>query len=220
MNSNGDTPNARPLVEVPQVTCDSSGRFAFERVMPGEVSISRKIQIRPMTTSGSHSVQVDVSAGETARVVIGGTGRPVVGKVTAVEAIADQVDWSQSSNWLTRKQPEVEPPAGLDVEEKQKWYEAWRQSPAGKAFRRAQRWYAVKLEPDGSFRIEDVEAGAYDLLIMVNKRPHDPHKVGLGGDLLGSARRDVTLPEMPDGRSDQPLDLGIIPLEPAKKQAD
>ena len=52
-------------------------------------------------------VLVDVAAGETARVVIGGTGRPVVGKVTAPGAIAGPVDWSCSRNWLTRKQRPV-----------------------------------------------------------------------------------------------------------------
>ena len=114
--------------------------------MPGEVSVSRKIQIRPMTTSGSHSVPVEVVAGEPASLVIGGTGRPIVGKVTAAGAIVDQVDWSFSLNWLHRKQTQVEPPAALDIEAKQKWHEAWRKSPEGKAFRHAQRWYAVKLE--------------------------------------------------------------------------
>ena len=214
----GDTPNAVPWW-AGTGSSDTSGAFAFERVMPGEVSISRTIQLRPMTTSNSHSVRVDVTSGETVRAVIGGTGRPVVGKVTAVGAIADLVDWSHSRNWLTRKQPQVEPPAGLDVEEKQKWYEDWRQSPAGKAFRRAQRWYAAALEPDGSFRIEDVEAGVYDLHISVNERPLAPHTVGLGGDLLGSARREVTIPEMAGGRSEEPLDLGVVPLQPAKKRA-
>ena len=215
----GDTPDTRPWWSG-EVVCDASGRFVFERVMPGEVSVSRKIQIRPMTTSSSHSVQVDVVAGETARMVIGGTGRPIIGKVTAAGAIADQVDWSYSLNWLHRKQPQAEPPAGLDNDAKQKWHEAWRKSPAGKASRRAQRWYAVKLEPDGSFRTEDVEAGPYELFIRVNERPLDPYKVGLGSNLLGSARRDVTVPEMPDGRSDHPLDLGTISLEPAKKPAE
>ena len=41
----------------------------------------------------------------------------------------------------------------------------------------------------------------------------------LADDVLGSARRDVIVPEMPGGRSDEPLDLGVIPLQPAKKRA-
>ena len=72
------------------------------------------------------------------------------------------------------------------------------------------------LGRDGSFRIEDVEAGTYDLVIVVDEPPHNPqdspsHKA------LGTARREVIVPEMPGGRSDEPLDLGTIPLVPVKK---
>jgi thiol-disulfide isomerase/thioredoxin len=64
-----------------------------------------------------------------------------------------------------------------------------------------------------------VEAGTYDLHITVTEPPLDPHTVGTGDSELGSARQDVVVPEMPDGRSDEPLDLGVIPLKPARKRA-
>ena len=38
----------------------------------------------------------------------------------------------------------------------------------------------MKLEHDGSFRVEDVEAGTYDLLINVTEPPLDPNTVGIG----------------------------------------
>jgi peroxiredoxin len=78
----------------------------------------------------------------------------------------------------------------------------------------------VKLEHDGTFRVEDVEAGTYDLQISVNERPLAPNTVWLGGNSLGWASRDVNVPQMPGGRSDEVLDLGSIPLQPAKKMPD
>jgi hypothetical protein len=131
----------------------------------------------------------------------------------------DHVEWSCSRNWLTLKQRPVNPPAGLDVAATQKWHDAWNRSPEGTAYRRAQRSYGVKLEPDGSFRVEDEEAGIYDLLISVSEQPRDPHTVRFGDDRLGSARQEVVVPEMPAGRSDEPLNLGAIPLTPATKRA-
>jgi RNA polymerase sigma factor (sigma-70 family) len=218
----GDTFSAAPWWSG-SAKSEASGRFVLERVMPGEISISRAIQTwtTPSSTSwtNSHTAVVDVRPAQAARVVIGGTGRPVIGKVTAPTGIAGHVEWLCSQNWLTRTQPEVKPPAGLDVDAKQKWYEAWSRSPEGKAYRRAQRWYGLRLEHDGSFRLEDVEAGIYNLLINVNEPPRGPHSVGFGDNLLGSANREVVVPDMPGGRSDEVLDLGSIPLVPAKKMA-
>ena len=62
-----------------------------------------------------------------------------------------------------------------------------------------------------------MEAGTYDLIIMVNEPPRDPFGVGLGHDVLATARREVVVPPMPGGRSDEPLDLGAIPAEAVKK---
>ena len=75
----------------------------------------------------------------------------------------------------------------------------------------------IKLEADGSFRLEDVEAGTYDLLIVVREPQQDPHGTVLGQNVLATARRELTVPTMPDGRSDEPLDLGAIPVTVAKK---
>jgi hypothetical protein len=62
-----------------------------------------------------------------------------------------------------------------------------------------------------------VEAGKYDLIFMINEPPRDPHQVGLGRDLLATARREVVVPEMAGGRSDEPLDIGTITVAVAKE---
>ena len=66
--------------------------------------------------------------------------------------------------------------------------------------------YACLIEPDGSFRVEDAPAGKYRL------------SVDWVDDVDGKAvqwvgARDLTVPPIPDGRSDTPLDLGAIAVE-------
>jgi peroxiredoxin len=73
------------------------------------------------------------------------------------------------------------------------------------------------LDRDGSFRVEDVEAGTYDLILVVNEPSHDPRGMMPSHLPLGSAHREVIVPPMPGGRSDEPLDLGAIRLELIKK---
>ncbi len=202
----GDTPAAIPWWSG-EATTDDAGRFTFDRVMPGEVAVSREILIKQMPSSQtwgfSHTTRVEVAPGATARVDVGGTGRPVVGKVKAPAGLAGPIDWTFSSNNLIPKVPPI--PAALIL------------SGLRKAPRLAGGGYTVKLEADGSFRVEDVEAGTYDFLIVVNEPPSDPFKVGLGQEVLATARLEVVVPAMPGGRSDDPLDLGTVPVTAVKK---
>jgi beta-lactamase regulating signal transducer with metallopeptidase domain/peroxiredoxin len=69
-------------------------------------------------------------------------------------------------------------------------------------------WFAAHIDKDGRFRIEDIPSGRNTLDVRVNAPSH-----GAGGPVIGRAKRDFTLPEMADGRSNEPLDLGTITVE-------
>src|SRR5262249_21252295 len=73
---------------------------------------------------------------------------------------------------------------------------------------------AVKVEPDGTFRVDDVPLGAYDLSITVNE-PLPGNQCGLGGEMLGSVRSKVTVPEGPT--SDTPVDVGTLELTMSRR---
>jgi hypothetical protein len=80
---------------------------------------------------------------------------------------------------------------------------------------RAERSYAVAVGPDGSFRAEDIPSGTY--ILTVSLIPSDTQA---GGPTRPDDRptREIVIPEIPGGRSDDPLDLGIITLQlPPKK---
>ena len=54
-------------------------------------------------------------------------------------------------------------------------------------------------------------------MIVVDEPVRDPQAPPTHAP-IGSARRELTVPEMPGGRSDEPLDLGAIPLVPLEEK--
>jgi len=174
--------------------------------MQGAITISRQILLKQSASSQtlghSHTVGVEVAPGATARLTMGGTGRPVVGKLTLPAGFAGPIDWTYSNNSLIPKE-------GL----LQKVFRSGARTGTGLS----RGGYTIKLEADGTFRVEDVEAGTYDLIIMVNEPPRDPFGIGLGHDMLATARCEVVVPPMPGSRSDEPLDLGAIAVTTVKK---
>ncbi len=130
--------------------------------------------------------------------------------MTAPAEIAGPVDWIQSHNSLI-----VKPTSGNLLSAAMRKLTGIR---GGSTKRLARRSYSVVLNKDGSFRVEDVEAGIYDLIFVVNEPSRDPRGFAVSQATLGTARRNVTVPAMPGGRSDVPLDLGTIPLVPIEKR--
>ena len=71
--------------------------------------------------------------------------------------------------------------------------------------RKNSKYYPVKLGPDGSFRVDDVQPGTYAFAIQFYNGSSPPQ-------LIGSGKQEFTVDPMPGGRSDQPLDIGTIGL--------
>jgi RNA polymerase sigma factor (sigma-70 family) len=208
----GDTPKAVPWWSG-EVKTDATGRFTFKRVIPGEVWIARDIVVQTtpsrQMTYRTGSVSVEVLAGAKTESDLGGSGRPIKGKVIASPEISGDVDWTQSNNSLILQA------SASDLFKSA--VNGLRKVMGASSGRNAQRSYAVVLEPDGSFRVDDVEAGRYDLIIVVNEPTRDPRGFVVSQEPLGTARLVVTVPEMPGGRSDEALDVGPITLTLAKK---
>ena len=118
---------------------------------------------------------LQVAAGATVRLDLGGTGRAVVGKAALPAELAGRKDWLYGFCYLVRKPASKEPGgAGGD---------------ASSLGRRAAS-VIFKVEADGSFRIEDVEAGTYELIIRVNEEPADHRGLGNEGARDGAPRGD------------------------------
>jgi hypothetical protein len=165
---------------------DGQGRFVIEKVPPQEYKVS----------SGDAFSTVIVRAGQTASVTVGGMGRPVVGRFVMADPEA-KVPPSGLRASLSRIRPSVRIPGTND----EAAYRAWMESEEGRQFLLSAVNYQVQTSDDGSFRVEDVAAGKYELSIT-----------------SANFRREVMVPEMPGGRSDEPLNLGIITLSLQKNR--
>jgi len=192
----GDTDLAIPWFEY-SATADPAGNFLFDRVVPGQITVARKIDLSDHSYSSANTTEIVVKPDATTRVMLGGTGRPVIGRVVVPDGLRQRLDWGYSFNQLRHK-PSL-----------------WKQALGrlGMGGPEPGSDYAVKVEPDGSFRVDDVVAGSYELTLLLNEAPSNPYQPA-GGEMIGTAHREVTVAEMPGGRSDAPLDLGEIPLVP------
>lgn len=178
-------------------TTDDHGRYVIERVPPGEVQVAREVQRSNQTTAYTHNSRVEVKPGQTARVDIGGTGRPVIGRVITPGLASEARIFRLSGLTPTEVVPRLK--------------EAEQPAPQ----RPMPTQYAVIIETDGSFRVDDVPAGEYDWRVQVYDQPTS--RLRGFGELRGSINRKVEVPEMPGGRSDEPLDLGEIEVDMLKR---
>ncbi|HNQ72859.1 MAG TPA: M56 family metallopeptidase [Verrucomicrobiota bacterium] len=197
-------------------TSDAEGRFRFMQVPPGTFKLYRWVQPKHRDTSGmpiteTYQMPIVVAAGQTNRVEYYTPGRVVTGQ--AVPAPADvAVDWFRDIHTLSLRLPMAATRGRVNREDyatleafakaNRASYQAQQQADTA---RRA-RTYGLTFESDGSFRVEDVPPGTYELRLRVTK-PDDKNRRHQFGDEpeLGSLVREVVVPE-----GDGPLDLGTL----------
>jgi beta-lactamase regulating signal transducer with metallopeptidase domain len=206
-----------------QTTTDASGRFTFDRVEPGEVGVGRMIMGQTWSTTTGPYAHVDVKPGQTATVTIGGKGRPVIGKIQVPPQLKGKINLDRlSGRFMTQTSPLRPPlPPGwekMSLEAKKQWRTRFENSPEGHQFAQKIREqqdglqsYGFVINPDGSFRMEDVVPGTY----VGNGIIYGPSNAqGDFGRPIARLNATVTIPPIPTGRSDQPLDMGVITVTP------
>ena len=212
---------AMPVTQGQVQITDARGHYAFEHVIPGELSVTRYFHLERLSYSvgvGDSRI-VLVEPDKTTWVDLGGTGRPVIGRFVLPSGIKPDALFSRVNQTLELIQPEPPYPAGLNRQGREAWLAKWLTTDEGKAHTRSNRTYDTNVRPDGRFRVEDVSAGKYELHAEV----HEPAQglPGTYGPELASITTEITVPEIPGGRSDEPLDLGTIELKPtAPRPAD
>ncbi|TWU47159.1 Thiol-disulfide oxidoreductase ResA [Rubripirellula tenax] len=196
-----------------RATTDNEGRFVLKRVLPGEsFSMQRVIPRKTQGELFSHTVRLTTEPGGDHEVRIGGDGRPVIGRVFVPDTDA-KYDWG--TNLIMPDSSKFKYPDAVDKltnEEKQKWYAQWSETDEGIAYTNKQnRLYAVVIRDDGTFRVDDVPADDYTLSLSIHAATAT-NQCGFG-ESLGSVVHHFPVPEMPSGRSDEPLDVGELTLK-------
>ncbi|MEY2410295.1 MAG: hypothetical protein QOF48_2965, partial [Verrucomicrobiota bacterium] len=187
------------------VTADVEGRFRFPRVPPGPCWLTRHVRVRQSFGTMAYGTAIDVEPGKTATTIIGGTGRPVIGKVVADDP-SRKIPWTNASHTMSAilpRSPVIQTPAE---------FQKWSDSPAGRVTRQAPRSFPIYFEADGSFRTEDVPPGRYQLSFYF----YEPRDSGVSSGIVtpvGSVVHSFEVGPIPGGRSDEPLDLGSLELK-------
>jgi beta-lactamase regulating signal transducer with metallopeptidase domain/protocatechuate 3,4-dioxygenase beta subunit/peroxiredoxin len=197
----------RPMSRLPRArntSTDSQGRFHFENVVPGLVKPSYTLAMETEASSSGHDARaIEVKAGQSARLVLGGAGRTVIGRLILPESMKTGKQANHRKGFLSQS---PEPSTGVN---KMTPKEGSRQEFDQE---RDRVTYSFSIESTGSFRVEDVAPGKYELYVqymIVNQG-------GVVLDLLGDLKRPVIIPG-PDGATvgpDTAHDLGALPFEP------
>jgi BlaR1 peptidase M56/Carboxypeptidase regulatory-like domain len=128
------------------VTTGPDGRFTFERVIPGKGRIGRRIILMvddgATEVTSSCMIAADFPAGKIARIDLGGTGRPVVGKLQPPEGFDGKVRWNFALVTAGPDDPEA---------------------------RAAGPHLTATVDRDGTFRIDDVPPGGYSLSVRFQR---------------------------------------------------
>lgn len=219
--------------------CDGEGEFAFNRVVPGRYRIGRMVKVSANSWSTTDTREIEVYAGQTVEVRVGGVGRPVVGKLIAPSGV-EITYWNMGRrsvrSHIVREVKaavveEMDYPVpdnieSMSLQEIVDFYKNWQQSEEFKAYvekmnKAAQqqpqqnagpnKHYQFMVDEDGSFRVEDVEPGEYQLEVQVFQR----HKNGHADyqKPLGKVTTLFTVPQMQQDYLEEPLDLGWLQME-------
>jgi hypothetical protein len=90
----------------------------------------------------------------------------------------------------------------MSPEERRRYTRSWRDSPESEAFKQEVGTYEFPVQPDGTFRVEDVLPGSYRMQVRAQAIGSNP-----GGP---AAKAEIRI-EVPDGSpTDPPLDVGIL----------
>jgi RNA polymerase sigma factor (sigma-70 family) len=176
-----------------RVKTDAAGHYLFPRVVPGDAWISFR-------NYWNQTRYFDVQSGQTNIVDIGGRGRPITGRVVLAN-IDPQVRFHGTVLPSTPHQMRRPPNwSKLSKEQQTALTAAWENTPDGKLYKQEKCNQNFEVAADGTFIVPDLRAGEYRLSVS-SKSPAVP-----------VTRADIafTIPEMPGGRSDEPLDVGTI----------
>jgi thiol-disulfide isomerase/thioredoxin len=199
---------------------DAHGRFVFDRLPPGKGRIGR---VRaPLDAQVAQATQVELLPAKTTTVMVGGIGRTIIGRVQIPPVFLGQHDWI-CDGYVQRSQSTLVPPMPDDVrdgteEQRVRWMTSFSQTEAGKAYtsalakaRDSFRSYPMETKPDGTFRIEDVLPGSYELDTSVYPWPRGLH-ADMGEDRLAEGFARLNVPDLPYNADEEPLEIRPVAM--------
>jgi hypothetical protein len=196
--------------------CDADGNFSFDRLAPGDYLVGEDL---PQRINGSAMANfaplgtVQVIAHQTTTVTFGGTGRPVVGKLILPPGVNADTLWLLG---YAVGQADVRPPQMPEAVRngtatgRQMWMQLFLMTPAGREFQKSnaepmgQRTYTLEFVDQNNFRIDNLLPGDYTISVLP--------RIMRGGVMPMPGTAFFTMPEIPSGVSDEPLEIADISI--------
>lgn len=160
------------------VVADENGHYELPHLIKGEGYVSRDMSKGRMGLDFVHFTYVQIEPGKTVTADLGGTGRDVIGSADG-EMGQPKINWTNERGYSTDCSVQW-----VDHQSKQhSWSERF------------------NVEPDGTFRIEDVPPGRHKIIVrrLIVENAF--------GEDVAYGELDVNIP---DEQSDEPLDVGVI----------
>jgi hypothetical protein len=191
------------------VRTDANGRFVFPRVAPGDIWLTRTVAVRPGDGRQSGHQHVKVMPGDDLVVQLGGVGRTLTGRI---ETASDTNLIFYGSMWAKERHGMRTPRnwRNMSAEEKRLYVRAWRDSPESELFKQEVRNYEFPVQPDGTFRVDDVLPGSYRMQV----RADAPILKGQSPRLAAKTEIQIEVPEATG--ADEPLDVGVLSPAPVR----
>jgi thiol-disulfide isomerase/thioredoxin len=204
-----------PVIQNDQfATTDNVGRFVFARVPPVKCEVATDLspwESFPITSS--EHMPLDLQPGQRVTLNLGGEGAQVTGRVKLKGEHAADFDLNWSLNYLLRKTTAIEPPAeiiGLGFDWRRGWSDAWTETLEGRAYLSTLHYDFVKLNRDGTFLINGVPVGDYELALRIYE--HEDPKACLVNPI---AAKIVKFHVTESDVAKNALDLGMIEVDAA-----
>ena len=189
---------------------DAQGRFVFEKVPAARARISS--DPAPYTPGARYPVfPLEVKPGAATRIQLGGTGRALTGRIALTPGSAPGYPLARCEGSLEPAAAPARPRLPREIQAQgadavRRWLKEWEKSTEGREFVSHNAYRLdFAVAPDGRFRVSDLPAGKYIVLVMAY--PPDG-----SATVLGKASRTLEIPPIPGGRSDEPLDMGTLEI--------
>ncbi|MFI5380223.1 MAG: sigma-70 family RNA polymerase sigma factor [Tepidisphaerales bacterium] len=192
------------------VQTDDAGHFVFTRVAPGLNFVCRYWEIEGLfgapgkSIQQSHPVFIPLDPGQSVQADIGGQGRPITGRVSVVGSDVPLKLWGTISKVSSFPFATPDGSSQLTLQQREERRLRWGKTAPGRAISESFVGNFYQCAPDGSFRFEVLPPGRY--VFYAHAYVQDP-----GSDIsdrVVALERFFTVPEMPAGREEPPLDLG------------
>lgn len=156
-------------------TTNGKGEFTFERVAPGPVSLSPDLgPWEQSVLTSAQTVPLVAKPGDTINLSLGTGGKSLKGKIVLPEGIQRAMTWDYGINYLVALKDGIPVPdeiKDLDFDWRRGYNDIWTASREGRAYFQTLHKYIVKLNPDGTFRINGVKAGKYQFVLRIHEPP-------------------------------------------------